>query len=161
MKSLANILPLQWEFLHIETVPRKLLFDHLINGPPTSNLDHQAINHGWSIGPPRIFNFGQHCTALLPTPPPLHVKPSTKLEWSHIKVHVWSTMLRKGKFNEHPCIHSGEVPYQCVSPRLYNILLFFAHFDLFSHEYATMTLHWYGFSQVWMDSNKLVITSKK
>ena len=40
----------------------------LIDGPPRieiiSELDHPTINHGWSIGRPKVFLFLQHCVSI-------------------------------------------------------------------------------------------------
>ena len=33
----------------------------IIDGPPKTQTDHPTINHGWSVGRPRILLFPQHC----------------------------------------------------------------------------------------------------
>ena len=39
-----------------------VIFDHInIYGPPKCYMDHPAVQCRWSVGRPRIFEFGQHC----------------------------------------------------------------------------------------------------
>ena len=42
-----------------------VISDHILYGPPKGYTDHPVIHHGWSVGRPRICDFGQHWNCLM------------------------------------------------------------------------------------------------